>query len=561
MIKLIKKKKTYFYLFTISSLIILSSIFFLLNSNRMIFYIENDNQIKSSSVIPGGGLWLDNPNFTDTVDPWFPTITGDNTDVDASYTPGQANFEVIGDQRTFSEISGTPLEEQWLNTTNPLFPALPDNYGIDQYGCWANHTWIDPDDPVQSPSINWERNITMPVDMSDYVITSASISAVYNASVTASPGGAGYQPNSFYGVDVPGDTVDSGSGYTRDYDSVRFYVLISDLENTEIHEIAWYQSIDLGKDSAGAYDSITDSFMDKVLEETLIIYLSSLFERDSSHFKITLGIRIKCVDNWDFDRDRWDPLRIKSCNLTFTYQKIIDQFTAISWNQIGNQISGDNVYITGANLNFKYKVNETWPNLLSPNSELRILLNNNSHSEAINLNLATTSFQEAKSEGFDITYLILKDINISLSIQLYLADEFLFNKSITISIDEVYLEISYITIFEETLSEPEIFRLLLILALIVGTALGTYLILYQKIFKYPLPVRKVRKYRRTLNKSEPPSTSITDSETSFDKLYKKELNKSSKFVKISYKEELGKASPTIEKITKNESIKTKGGGS
>jgi len=526
---------------------------FQFNQNHL-QYSETDKRLKSSSIVPGRRQWLDNPTFTGTIDPWVPNIEGDITDVSTSYTADQANLEIIGDRRTFSTINGTPQEEHWDNVTNPFFPALPDFYEIDEYGCEVNHTWIDPNDPIQAPSIHWERIVNMSVDMSDYQITEASISAVFNASVTTSPGGAG-SPNDFYGVDSRNDVVPQSG----DYDTARFYVLLSDLADSEIYEVAWYQTVDLGQDFP-EISNITDSFMNVVVEEALIFYLTSLFDRNNYQFKITLGIRIKCIDNFNYDRDRWDSLRIKSCNLSFTYEKKINQFTSLSWNQEGNEISGDNVYITGANLTFKYKINQDWPEALSPNSEIRILLNNNSHSETINLNLATTDFQEAKSEGFNVGYLILKDVNITLSIQLYLADEFIFNDTIMVSIDDVYLDISYITVYDDFLSEPEIFRLLLILALIAGAVVGAYFILYQRIFKYPLPVRKVRKYRKTLNKSETPRTSITDSGTSFSKLYKKELNKTSKFMKASTKEELVIPSEKLKKL-KSEPTNTNGGGS
>lgn len=531
MIKNLKNKKYIPLIFIILSLVLLSPFIFKFNTIQFIYYNHGKEDVKSSYIVPGGGSWLKNSNFDTTIAPWFSSISGDSSDVNTSYSSGQANLEIIGDQRTFSEISGTPTETNWHNVTNPLFPALPDNYGIDSYGCWTNHTWIDPTDPNQSPSIHWERNVTMPVNMNDYVITSASISAVYNATVTAYPGGA-ETPSSNYGVEVPGDQVGPSAQYQRDYDNARFYVLISDMENNESYEIAWYQTIDLGKDSAGAYDYITDSFMNTVVNQTLIYYLSSLFERDNFHFKVTLGIRIKCVDNWNYDRDRWDSLRIKSFNLSFSYEKKIDKFTTVSWNQIGNQITGDNVYITGANLNFKYKIDQPWPEILSPNSELIVLINNNSHSETINLNLATTTFQEAKTEGFDVEYLIMKDVNISLSIELYLADEFLLNRTITVSLDDIFLEISYISVYSYFLSEPEIFRLLLILALVTAAAVGTYFILYQRILKYPLPVRKLRRYRKSLDKVEAPRSSIADSRSSFNKSYNNELDKSSKYLKL-----------------------------
>ncbi|MHA1670030.1 MAG: hypothetical protein ACTSV5_05555 [Promethearchaeota archaeon] len=491
--------------------------------------------------IPYKREWLENRSFNLPIDPWFSSIEGDNTDVNASESLGQANYEILGDKRYFSEISGTPTEQDWLNLTNPAFPSLPDNHGIDQHGCWANHTWIDPDDPIQAPSIHWEQNITMPVDMSDYQITEASISAVYNASVTTSPGGSG-SPSSYYGIDTPTDPVPQKG----DYDTVRFYVLISDFENNEIYEIAWYQSVDLGQDDP-EISNITDSFMNHVVEEALIFYLTSLFERDNFHFKITLGIRIKCIDNYNYDRDRWDSLRIKSCNLSFTYEKRINQFTSLSWNQEGDDITGENIQITGGILKFKYKIDQTWPTLLSPNSEIRVLLNNNSHTETIKLSSATTSFQDAKQEGFNVSSLILKDVDILLQIQIFLADNFLFNRSITISIDDASLIISYIEVRSNILSEPEFFRVLLIISLIAVGLVGTYFILYQRILKFPLPVRKVRKYRKTLDSSDPKSK-ITNQKEAIDLAYKKEIGKSSKLMKQKSPRDKVKSIEKTEKI-------------
>ncbi|MBY9015613.1 MAG: hypothetical protein KGD68_07980, partial [Candidatus Lokiarchaeota archaeon] len=59
----------------------------------------------------------------------------------------------------------------------------------------------------------------------------------------------------------------------------------------------------------------------------------------------------------------------------------------------------------------------------------------------------------------------------------------------------------------------------------------TYLILYQKIFKYPKPVRKVRKYRKTLRKTKKPGVDITAREKAFKGEYQNQLAKSSKFLK------------------------------
>ncbi|MFX0176210.1 MAG: hypothetical protein ACFE85_08275 [Candidatus Hodarchaeota archaeon] len=516
------------------------------------FRVEHTKIYPSAEIIHDDEPWLENSDFSST-SYWFSSKEGDLSDTEAFISNGQANFNITGDKRTFSEISGTPTAVYWQNATNPAFPILPDYYGIDQYGCEANHTWIDPTDPEQAPSIHWERNITMPVNMSDYVITSASVSAVYNASVTTSPGGAS-TPNDFYGVDTPNDTVPQPG----DYDSARFYVLISDLGGNEIYEIAWYQTVDLGQDDP-EISNITDSFMEKVVEETLIFYLTSLFERDNYQFKVILGIRIKCIDNFNYDRDRWNSLRIKSCDLNFTYEKKIDQFTKVSWNQVGDSLSGENIQITDANLRFRYKIDQPWPTSSSPNSEIRLLLNGNAHEETIRLSLANETFKDAKLGGFNVTTLILLNINIQTSIQINIANEFLLNRTITISIDEVYLDISYIEITPFFFGEPGIFRLLLIIAAIAGGLVGSYFILYQRIFKYPLPVRKVRKYRRTLNKTEDPKTSITTQEAAFNKLYNKEFGKSSKLLKYKSPEkaETGK----IEKIPEISKLEPSGGES
>lgn len=513
---------------------------------------ESTKIYTSAEIIHDDEHWLENSNF-DSDSYWNSSKEGDVTDTEAYISNGQANFNITGDKRTFTNISGTPTSDKWENVTNPAFPILPDYYGIDQYGCEANHTWIDPTDPEQAPSVHWERNINMPVDMSDYVITSASISAVYNASVTTSPGGAPTaQP--YYGVDSRDDPVDQPG----DYDSARFYVLISDLGGNETYELAWYQTVHLGQDSP-EISNITDSFMENVVEETLIFYLTSLFERDSFHFKVILGIRIKCIDNFNFDRDRWDSLRIKSCDLNFTYEKKIDQFTKVSWSQEGDSLSGENIQITDANLRFRYKIDQLWPTSLSPTSEIKVLLNGNSHEETIRLSLANETFQDAKLGGFDVTTLVLLNIEIQASIQIYIANEFLLNRTITISIDDVYLDISYIEITTVPIGEPEIFRLLLILAAVAGGLVGSYLILYQRIFKYPVPVRKVRKYRKTLNKSEDPKRSITTKKAAFKKLYNKEIGKSTGLLKSKSPEKA--AEGKIENISKISKLDSSGGES
>jgi hypothetical protein len=493
--------------------------------------------------------WLNNSGFDLPVYPWFSEIEGDISDVGATSIQGQADFEVYGDKRIFSNVSGTPTTQDWLNVTNPSFPALPDFHEIDEYGCEISHSWVDPTDPFQSLSVHWDRNITLPVDMSDYNITSVSINTIVNASVTP----FGTSPLYRGGIDVEGDTVDGTSpDFTREYDYARFYVLISDLEKNDVFEISFNQTTNLGQDSGPTIANLTDFSLFTRPEESLISYLTTVLNNDPEHksFTLSLGMRIFCTDNGQGDNDTWNSLRIKSCNLTFTYEKIIDQFTKASWEQEGKKISGSGIQITKANLNFKYKIDQTWPSLLSPNSELRVLINNKKHTETIKLSSATDTFQLAKSGGYDVSSLILTDINITVSIQVFLADRFDLDHNITVSITDAYLYISYIETYSDYIPEPLIYTALLIAAVIAASAIGGYLIAYQRVLKYPKPVRKIRKYRRSLKSDSMPSTDITSRESAFGKSFKKEINKASKFLRGESKQKIG-VSEKITKISKN----------
>ncbi|MCK4284594.1 MAG: hypothetical protein KAX18_00250 [Candidatus Lokiarchaeota archaeon] len=448
-------KKKNILIFSIVIVILSSSIIFFSSKNNWNDYSEGidlkePKQPHLAAQETLTTVWLENPSFdVDPIEPtWYSEKVGDASDVKAASGSGHVNLSVIGDHHTFSDVLGTPNSSSspgWINVTNPAFPALPDFNNIDEYGCEVSHTWIDPNDPIQSPSIHWINNFEMPVDMSDYIITSASISAEFNATVTTDSGNNAAGDSFIHpGIDTEFDYPDQQG----DYDSAKFYVLLSDLGSDEIYEVAWYQTIDLGQDISPEIGNITDTLMNTVVEETLIYYLTSLFERDNFNFQITLGIRIKSVDNYNYDTDKWDSLRIKTCNLTFTYEKRINQFTSVSWNQDGNQISNisDTVILNEAKLNFKYKIDGNWTGS-SPNSEIRAFINANKLSETIKLSKANASFQVAKTGGFDITSLIPYNTNINFSIQVYLADEFYLDRNITISLDDIYLNITYTVIF------------------------------------------------------------------------------------------------------------------
>jgi hypothetical protein len=57
------------------------------------------------------------------------------------------------------------------------------------------------------------------------------------------------------------------------------------------------------------------------------------------------------------------------------------------------------------------------------------------------------------------------------------------------------------------------------------------LIAYQTYLKYPVPVRKVRKYRKTLSSDKTPGVGIVSQKTSFSRYYHQELKKTDKLLK------------------------------
>ncbi len=518
----INKKSVYLItLFLISGMIFVSSLNI---QNQSLKKNVEYNSLNLSTIYDYEEQWLKNSNFSIPVDPWESQVQGDDSDIATSSSFGQANYEVIGEQRSYSNISGTPLSSEWTRVHNPEFPLYPDTSTINSEGCYVSHTFAEGSD--QFPSVHWERNVSMPVDMEDYVITSASLSAVVNATVTASPGGWGDG-----GIEAPGDATGNGNTQNYTWDYVRFYILFSDLIKNKVYEVAYNQTSDLGKDSAGSYDTMADTFMTIVPEEDLIFYLTSVISSDYQNFTVSIGMRIWCEDNWISDRDIWDDLLIKTCNLTFTYEKKIDRFTTASWDQMGNSLIGENIEITGGNLRFKYKTDQLWPVGSSPNSEIRFFINNNTLLETVKLSSATTNFQEATPGGFDVTTLMLKDINISVSIQVFIADTFALNHNITISITDVYLEISYTEFILDTEETPWFFSGIFIIALAAAVILTGLLITYIKVWRYPVPVRKIRKYNKTLEKEKGPDLKIVTRKTAFNMNYNDEMKNTEKFMK------------------------------
>jgi hypothetical protein len=371
----------------------------------------------------------------------------------------------------------------------------------------------------------------MPVDMSDYIITSLSFSSIINASV---------DPD----IDTPNDVLakpGTSINQFETYDYAQFYVEVTTLNIDELntYRIAFNQTRLLGNENLLLYD--IEGNIGAFDEQAIIDAVNNVLAADPGHnnFTIVIGIYMYCEDNNSgTDRDHWDDMRFKFLNLTFSYEKKIDQFTSGSWAQDLDEISGSNVQITDANLNFKYKIDRNWTES-SQNSHIRIYINERKFDQTISLidYIYSSSFQDARSGGYDIKEILLPYENFTFSIQVYLAEDFELDNNITISITDIYLYVSYTETFSDPISENWLFVGLFIIAVMGATVLAAYLIAYQMYLKYPIPVRKVRKYRKTLSSDKTPGVGIVSQKRSFNKDYQTELKKTDKFLKGSQTKE------------------------
>jgi hypothetical protein len=461
----IKKIRTFSLIFVI----VISFFLIPLSPNFLNYNYEQPAKqsefIHSSAETIYNQEWLDNNGFS-TQDEWFYNqgAQGDNSTTDANISGGSANYVVVGEESSFSLTAGEANSSNWYGwgVYNNSDFLLPDVSKINSTGLYVYH-YLDEAEGGGAgqvhnfPSVHFRKNVSLPNDMSDYEITSASLDVIYNASVD-------------YTVDTPLDINNPAEiTYPPGFaigDSATFYVEISDLARTYSFRVAENKTKYLGQwNSSAAYPSIlniTDSLLETVSEEDLITALNLALEKDSSHtdFTITVGIDIYCEDNkasGGGDQDKWDALIIKSYNLTLAYERKVDQFSSVSWNQIGNTISGSNILISEARLSYKCIIDNNWPTSLSPFSEIRIIINNNQHPETLKLSSINTTLQDAKQGGFDVTNLIVKDVNITASIQVFIANTFSLDNNITISIDDVYLNITYKETFDDYETESQLF--------------------------------------------------------------------------------------------------------
>ena len=448
--------------------------------------------------------WLTNPTFENPNESWYCTTQGDITDVNGTLSDGVAEFNILGKLHTFSIIADPPLVFDWTEVDNPDFPNHPDIDEISAKGCRVSHEYDDTT-AVQNPSVHWDRNITLPVNMLDYVITSASIQAIVNATVDEN---LDRYADYYYGRRARTDPDDNVDAYgVGDY--VRFYVLISDLEKNNVYEIANFQTEIIGDGGAPGIDYLLDTYMSHVPEEVLKFYLTSILSKTNHNFTITLGIRLNIEDNIAtyYDLDTFNELIINYLNLTFTYEKKIDQLTTISWNQLGNSIDGNNVRLEDANLNFKYKINQIWPQSLSLNSEIRIIINNYDLEKTIKLSSINTSFQEISLGKIDVLDYILTNINISISIQVFIADDFVLDDKVTITIDDVYFTIAYVRTIADPPDPPPsndfLWVILIIASVIIGIlgalSLRSYVIIPRQQSKKSYLLLRTQKFKDIRN--------------------------------------------------------------
>ncbi|MHA1376155.1 MAG: hypothetical protein ACTSR7_17905, partial [Promethearchaeota archaeon] len=432
-----------------------------LNNNDENSFVEPINDLNTSASEIIREQWLDNTDFS-TQDEWFylKGEQGDNSTIDANISSGQANYVVVGEDSSFSLTAGEVNSSTWYgwDIYNNSDFLLPDVTEINATGCYVHHFLNESEGATNEgqvhnfPSAHFRKNVSLEDDMSDYEITSASLKTMFNGTVD-------------FDVDTPLDKYNTEVSQFDIGDSATFYVEISDLERSYAFRVAENKTKYLGQwNASAAYPSIlniTNSLLDTISEEDLITALNLALQKDltHSHFTITLGIDIYCEDNRGSpgDTDKWKALIFNSFNLTFSYERKIEQFTSISWNQIGNQLTGVDVQLINATFNFDYKIDELWPTSLSPFSEIAIIINDNKHSETIRLDTANNTFQEAKQGGFDVTSLISKDVDITVSIQLLIANTFGLGKNITFSIDDVELNITYSQTFPDTEPDLQIF--------------------------------------------------------------------------------------------------------
>jgi len=501
-------------------------LFFQPTSDTIIHSLKSENQgdLRYSALISNTTQWINNSGFDSYLGYWYNETIGDATDFNVSISDGSAKFITLGDKREFSDINGTPSDLDWFPEKKPGLSIFPDRYNISQYGCNASHEyWEDAssdniygvrgNQTRNRPTVLWKRIVKIPVDMSDYVITSANLTVVFNATANTN-------------VETPNDSLSGTNPTAAEYDHVKFYVQLSDLEDKVRYPAASYEPRNLGfgdlpadqnQPSDGIVHNITDTQLIPVPEEVLVFYLNRILEYDHRNFTIFLGIDIDVEDNYgEYDRDTYYSLLIKTCNLTFTYEKTIDEFTSVSLKQDGRKLSSltnlssYQVKATEAKLNFQYKIDKNWTVYTSDhNSEINIYLNGNPYP----IPLKVKDFNITSFEEIDLDLVPPTD-SVNLSIELLLRDSFELDQHITFSFDNVTLNISYIIfpiaitpIGDDGGGGTKVIRTPDNIPLVIGLTIGAVALVsilgaYQFHYKYPPMIRKIKKLKKKVRKGK-----------------------------------------------------------
>jgi len=110
------------------------------------------------------------------------------------------------------------------------------------------------------------------------------------------------------------------------------------------------------------------------------------------------------------------------------------------------------------------------------------------------------------------------------------------------------------TITLNVVSPPEealLFQILTIVAVAAVIGISSYFIAYQRILKYPKPVRKIHKFKKTLKKKKGPDVEIVPSKVILTNLYKEELDPIAKLFKGKIKPELSEQQPEQKPLKDN----------
>ncbi|TFF95360.1 MAG: hypothetical protein EU547_07615, partial [Promethearchaeota archaeon] len=472
------------------------------------FTIFNDNynsQINLSSEFISQ-QWLKNNDFSNQED-WFKIygLRGNNITLNTDIGNGSANFFILGEKENFNVCSGVPnntlTSNAWYNTTNPQIVAKPTRgYKINESGCYASHEWEEymynefEVNARQNTAIQWDKRINVPQDMSNFIITNASFKLKVNATVSAPSGeySGGYDGLDIIAVNETTGTTENNPFDIGDY--LKFYVVLSNTKKNISYKVVEFIPSDLGNDNAGEYDYLFDTLIEPEDLDNFIFSLTQVLKSDNHNFTLTLGMEFYCEDDWGTDWDNFDEVYIKECNFSFTYRKLIPKYSSVSLNQITDKFPGDNVEILDAKVRFNYSINHPWPENLSPFSEMRISINNNTLPRTILLKDFNTTIQDLE---FNVKPYIVKNKTIYFSLEIFMGNTFNYDENISISIDQVDLLISY----RYNEQAPDL------LPLAIGLTIGLMGILigigaYQLYFKYPPLVRKIRKLKRKIRKNK-----------------------------------------------------------